>query len=290
MSSVFLSHNSKDKPWVRTLAERLIADEVIVWLDEAEINIGDSLIEKISAGIQDMKFVAAIISKNSVESSWVQKEISLAMSKEIAGREVTVLPLVIDNCELPISLSDKLYADFTNPNDFETSYSKLLRALGVKEAPKAIKQQNTSQPKPSKVNSLVNDVPLEQEIKIVGIVKESTQQDREYSGLQDFYLQLSRMPSPDWVHFFDKSRGFARHSMWRKAWIEGDCIVVKCALDELSQYHLKDLKQDVSQANQDLEKAIEQYNIKARIQAEREEAARIERDKQLDKLNDLDFS
>jgi hypothetical protein len=78
--------------------------------------------------------------------------------------------------------------------------------------------------------------------------------------------------------------------MWRKAWIEGDCIVVKCALDELSQYHLKDLKQDVSQANQDLEKAIEQYNIKARIQAEREEAARVERDKQLDKLNDLDFS
>jgi hypothetical protein len=163
MSSVFLSHNSKDKPWVRTLAERLIADEVIVWLDEAEINIGDSLIEKISAGIQDMKFVAAIISKNSVESSWVQKEISLAMSKEIAGREVTVLPLVIDNCELPISLSDKLYADFTNPNDFETSYSKLLRALGVKEAPKAIKQQNTSQPKQSKVKPLVNDAPLEQE-------------------------------------------------------------------------------------------------------------------------------
>ena len=66
--------------------------------------------------------------------------------------------------------------------------------------------------------------------------------------------------------------------------------MVKCALDELGQYHLKDLKHDVVQANQDLENAIKQYNIKVRIQAEKEEAKRIERDTQLDKLNDLDFS
>lgn len=287
MSSVFLSHNSKDKPWVRNLAERLIADEVIVWLDEAEINIGDSLIEKISTGIQDMRFVAAIISKNSVESSWVQKEISIAMSKEIAGREVTVLPLVIDNCELPVSLSDKLYADFTDPDSFEISYSQLLRALGVKETPKAIKQQKAAKPAQSKPISLPSDVPHEDEIKIVGIVKERTQQDREFSGLQDFYLQLSKRPSRDWEHFFEKSRSFARHSMWRRAWIEGDCIVVKCALDELSRYHLRDLKQDVAQANQDLEKHIDEYNTNARIQSEIEEAKRIERDTQLD---NLDFS
>jgi len=40
VSSVFLSHNSKDKPWVGALAAWLIADDVVVWLDEAEINIG----------------------------------------------------------------------------------------------------------------------------------------------------------------------------------------------------------------------------------------------------------
>ena len=92
MSSVFLSHNSKDKVWVRNLAQRLTSDGIVVWLDEAEINIGDSLIDKISSGIHDMEFAAAIISSNSVESSWVQKEISIAMSKEITGRSVTVLP------------------------------------------------------------------------------------------------------------------------------------------------------------------------------------------------------
>ena len=131
MPSVFLCHNSKDKPFVRELADRLKSDGVRVWLDEAELNIGDSLIEKISGGIEDMEYVAVIISKNSIESRWVQKEISLAMSKEIAGRSVTVLPILVNKCNLPEALADKLYADFTLRENFDDEYSKLLRAMGV---------------------------------------------------------------------------------------------------------------------------------------------------------------
>ncbi len=184
MSSVFLSHNSKDKPWVRALAERLMADDVVVWLDEAEINIGDSLIDKIAEGIKEMKFVAAIISNNSVESSWVQKEISIAMSKEVAGRKVTVLPLVIDDCELPPSLSDKLYADFTDPDNFEASYEKLLRAIGIKRSDKSIQEQKKSAPIKTESKSIAaNEVSQEPEIKIIGTLKDRTRQDREYSGL-----------------------------------------------------------------------------------------------------------
>lgn len=288
MSSVFLSHNSKDKPWVRALAERLMADDVVVWLDEAEINIGDSLIDKIAEGIKEMKFVAAIISNNSVKSSWVQKEISIAMTKEVAGRKVTVLPLVIDDCELPPSLSDKLYADFTNPDNFEASYEKLLRAIGIKRSDKSIKEQKKSVPINSESKAIAaNEILQESEIKIIGILKDRTRQDREYSGLQDYYFQLSKRPSRDWIHFFDESRRFPRHSMWRRAWIEGDCVVVKCAIDELQRYHLKDLKKDVSNANENLARAIEQHNAREKIEAERKEAERIKRDSLLD---DLDFS
>ena len=39
---VFLSHNSKDKPRVRRLAERLKAAGVRVWLDEWVIQAGTS--------------------------------------------------------------------------------------------------------------------------------------------------------------------------------------------------------------------------------------------------------
>lgn len=287
MSSVFLSHNSKDKPWVRVLAQRLMADNIVVWLDEAEINIGDSLIDKIAEGIKEMKFVAAIISKNSVKSSWVQKEISMAMSKEIAGRKVTVLPLVIDDCELPPSLSDKLYADFTNPEKFEESYDKLLRAIGIKKATTSIQQKTKNHLKSVSTPTKAESIQQDPEIKIIGILKDRTRQDSTYSGLQDYYFQLSHNPSSDWVHFFDESRRFPRHTMWRQAWIEGDCVVIKCALDELQRYHLNDLKQDVANATENLANAISQRNARAKIEADRKKEENEARDKYLD---DLDFS
>nr|WP_285860686.1 MULTISPECIES: toll/interleukin-1 receptor domain-containing protein [Paenibacillus] len=48
-----MSHSSKDKFFVRKLAEKLNEYGVKVWIDEAEIKVGDSSIEKISAGVKD---------------------------------------------------------------------------------------------------------------------------------------------------------------------------------------------------------------------------------------------
>lgn len=66
MSKVFLSHTSKDKPFVRKLANDLRSYGHTVWIDEAEINIGDSLINKIRDGLDSVDFVAAILSKESI--------------------------------------------------------------------------------------------------------------------------------------------------------------------------------------------------------------------------------
>ena len=62
MSSIFLSHNSKDKPFVRSLARYLEKAGIKVWVDEAEINVGDSLIQKISNGIENMRYLGVILS------------------------------------------------------------------------------------------------------------------------------------------------------------------------------------------------------------------------------------
>ncbi len=131
MPSVFLSHSSKDKDFVRKVADRLVGAGATVWIDEAELDIGDSLIEKIGEGIRDCDFVVAVISRNSVQSNWVQKELSLAMTREIHGRRIRVLPIVIDDCksDMPFFLTDKLYADFTQMDSFESQFDRLLRAI-----------------------------------------------------------------------------------------------------------------------------------------------------------------
>jgi hypothetical protein len=100
-----------------------------VWLDEAELNVGDSLIDRISDTIAKIDLVAAIISSNSVASPWVRKELALAMSKEVEGKRIVVLPVLIEKCPLPAFLNDKLYADFTCPQEFDRQFSRLLRAI-----------------------------------------------------------------------------------------------------------------------------------------------------------------
>jgi hypothetical protein len=54
VASIFLSHSSKDKRFARRLARDLQDRGVKVWIDEAAMLIGDSLITKIEQGIREM--------------------------------------------------------------------------------------------------------------------------------------------------------------------------------------------------------------------------------------------
>jgi hypothetical protein len=132
LPSIFLCHSSLDKPFVRRLANRLTESGVTIWLDEVSLYIGDSLINKISeAIIEKIDFVVAIISKNSIKSPWVKKEISLAVTKEIMSDKVVVLPVLIDDCPIPNSLADKLYADFREEKQFDNQCDLLLKSMGL---------------------------------------------------------------------------------------------------------------------------------------------------------------
>ena len=83
MSNIFLSHSHADKPFVRKLANDLMAIGHKVWIDEAELNVGDSLLKKITSGLYEVDYVAAVLSSNSIESPWVQQELQIAYTREI---------------------------------------------------------------------------------------------------------------------------------------------------------------------------------------------------------------
>ncbi|GAA0430362.1 toll/interleukin-1 receptor domain-containing protein [Massilia aurea] len=130
---IFLSHTSADKPFVRQLRKDLLERGVPkAWLDEAEIEIGDSLIAKIEEGMKQTRYIGVVLSAKSVNAPWVKKELEIAMNREIASGEVVVLPLVYEKCPLPGFLEGKLYGDFSDPDEYENVLEKLLRRLRIK--------------------------------------------------------------------------------------------------------------------------------------------------------------
>lgn len=127
---IFLSHTSADKPFVRDLKNKLEAHGVKdVWLDEAEILVGDSLTKKIDEGLKRTKYIGVVLSSRSIKSPWVERELEIAISREISTGEVVVLPLLYEKCDLPAFLLGKMYADFTSPSEHDESIGKLLRRL-----------------------------------------------------------------------------------------------------------------------------------------------------------------
>jgi predicted Zn-ribbon and HTH transcriptional regulator len=132
MTGVFLCHNHLDKPFVKRVASSLTEIGTKVWIDEAEIRVGDVLIDKISNAINTFDFLLAFLSPNSVKSSWVQYELALAMTKEINGKRVVVLPILLPGCkteDIPHSINHKLCADFREENNYDTALSSVLKAI-----------------------------------------------------------------------------------------------------------------------------------------------------------------
>lgn len=55
----------------------------------------------------------------------------MAMMREICSGEVVVLPLLYEICDLPEFLKGKMYADFSNPDEYMAVLAKLLRRLRI---------------------------------------------------------------------------------------------------------------------------------------------------------------
>jgi hypothetical protein len=131
MVSAFIAHSSKDKKFARKLARDLVNNKVRVWIDEAELLVGDSLIEKISTAIYEMDYLIIILSPNSVLSNWVQKELSMAMSHQIELGRIKVLPIIAQPCNIPIFLKDTLYLKMHTDANYSNNYPKLVKRLNT---------------------------------------------------------------------------------------------------------------------------------------------------------------
>lgn len=130
-ASVFICHSSADKKSAGQIAKALVGRGIRVWLDEAEIRVGDSLIEKIEKGISKSDRLIVLLSGRSVESRWCQEELRMALAMQIGGKQIKVLPALLEDCEIPGFLKEKAYADFRKDWRFEDSIEDLCDALAA---------------------------------------------------------------------------------------------------------------------------------------------------------------
>lgn len=125
--AIFISYSHKDEAFVNKLAATLVKHKARVWVDKWELKVGDSLIQRIQEAIREASALIVVISKASVESEWCKKELSAGLVRELGEKRVVVFPVLADDCEIPLFLQDKMYADFRQ--DFEEGLRLTLEAI-----------------------------------------------------------------------------------------------------------------------------------------------------------------
>ncbi|MFC2138125.1 SiaC family regulatory phosphoprotein, partial [Bacteroidota bacterium] len=146
---VFISHSKKDRELALKIAEDLQKNSIEIWIDEWEIFVGDTIIKKLQEGINQCKFMVILVTKNSNSSNWVEKEWQTILQEEIINNQVKLLPVKGDNCEIPVFLRGKKYADFTF--DYKFGIETLLTTLNFYKSDMTIPKLN----KPDKIKSSV---------------------------------------------------------------------------------------------------------------------------------------
>jgi len=135
---VFISHASEDKDrFVLEFAKRLRANGVDAWVDQWEINPGDSLIDKIfEQGISEADAFIIVLSANSIQKHWVREELNAASIKRIE-KNTKVIPIIIDkDLEVPEVLKTTVWETIENVNNYDNSFKKILASIyGVYDKP-----------------------------------------------------------------------------------------------------------------------------------------------------------
>lgn len=127
---VFISHASEDKSsFVVEFARRLRENGVDVWLDQWEMKPGDNLVDKIfEEGLKDAHAVIVVLSKSSVQKPWVRAELNASVVNRIS-REMRLIPVVIDDCEVPECLRATVWQRVNDVNNYGESLQRILAAI-----------------------------------------------------------------------------------------------------------------------------------------------------------------
>jgi hypothetical protein len=124
---VFVSYSHADKEKIDLIAGHLLRKRTNVWIDRWELKAGDSILNKVQEAVEGSSALLIMLSKASVESEWCKKELTAGLFRELDEKRVVTIPVLLEDCKIPLFLKDKMYADFRT--NFDSGMFTLLESV-----------------------------------------------------------------------------------------------------------------------------------------------------------------
>jgi hypothetical protein len=138
-SSCFISYSSKDQRFAERLYGDLQKHGIRCWFAPEDLRIGERLRTGIDESIRRCDKLLLVLSKDSISSDWVEKEVETAMERERSQRQTVLFPIRLDDAVMGIKSGwpadirrARNIGDFRrweNPARYKKAFERLLRDL-----------------------------------------------------------------------------------------------------------------------------------------------------------------
>lgn len=128
---VFISYSTQDRAWVRgELLQTLEQAGLKTCIDYRDFHVGAPSVTEIKRLIKVSARVLVVLTPNYVQSNWTQLETLLLTTQDPANQTLRLLPILRERCDISEEIGILTYVDFTDPDDLDFAWTRLLTALG----------------------------------------------------------------------------------------------------------------------------------------------------------------
>ncbi|MGD2098879.1 MAG: toll/interleukin-1 receptor domain-containing protein [Desulfobacterales bacterium] len=96
-NSCFISFSGNDRNFIEKIGDDLQREGVRCWYAPEELKMGDAIRQQVDQLIRVQDKLLVVLSKFSVESQWIQKEVAAAIEEERHRNKTVLFPLRLDN-------------------------------------------------------------------------------------------------------------------------------------------------------------------------------------------------
>ena len=124
----FICHAGEDNDFAIELGNILFKNGVETWVDDWKILPGDKLFDKVFPAIDKSDAFIIILSQHSINKPWVKEELDAALVKRMAEK-TKIIPIRIDDCEVPLPLQATAWATIDLGKDIEGQIEPILISI-----------------------------------------------------------------------------------------------------------------------------------------------------------------
>jgi uncharacterized protein YjbI with pentapeptide repeats len=142
-NSCFISFSGNDRPFIEKINTDLQKEGIRCWFAPEEMKMGDAFRQRVDQLIRITEKLLIVLSKFSIESTWIQEEVEAALAEERNRNRAVLYPIRLDNSSMDgekewlvnLQKTHQIY-DFSDWDNWEAYYEEfylLLNNLETKE-------------------------------------------------------------------------------------------------------------------------------------------------------------